>query len=116
MRLAFLRWLQRPTTPLVSVALALVLAAPALATGLAGDDYFHRLVLTGNRSIAAVPDSPMAMFMCASGDPAQTHAMMEVGMTGWWTNPKLVMAYFRPLAVATHWLDYRLWPDAPWLM
>jgi hypothetical protein len=26
------------------------------------------------------------------------------------------MAYFRPIAVMTHWLDYRLWPNAPWLM
>ena len=41
---------------------------------------------------------------------------MELGLTGWWTNPEMVMAFYRPISVATHWLDYRLWPHAPWLM
>jgi hypothetical protein len=113
---ALIRSLSWPFAPVASVGLALLLASPALLTGFAGDDYFHKLVLTGNRSIAAVPDNPLQMFVWANGDSARGHAMMEVGMTGWWTNPRLVMAYFRPIAVMTHWLDYRLWPNTPWLM
>jgi hypothetical protein len=116
MRSAFQRWLCRPAAPLLIVAIALGLALPALFTGLSGDDFFHELVLTGRGDLAVVPKSPMAMFVWASGDPAQAHAMMEVGMTGWWTDPKLVMAYFRPISVVTHWLDYRLWPHSPELM
>lgn len=116
MRLALQRWLAKPSAPLAIVALALLLSSPALFVGLAGDDYFHKLVLTGQGEIAAIPRDPLAMFVWADGDPERGHAMMEVGMTGWWSDPRLVMAYFRPLAVATHWLDYRLWPASPWLM
>ncbi|MFI5309478.1 MAG: hypothetical protein ACHQ53_19130, partial [Polyangiales bacterium] len=116
MRSAFQRWLCRPAAPLAIGLIALLLASPALTTGLSGDDFFQRLVLTGRGDIAAIPKSPLAMFVWASGDEAQTRAMMEVGMTPWWTDPQLKMAYFRPLSVMTHWLDYRLWPDSPWLM
>jgi hypothetical protein len=116
MRSAFLRWLSRPSAPIASVALALLLASPALPSGLAGDDYFHQLVLTRNHEISTVPDDPMEMFVWGNGDPGHIHTMMEIGLTGWWTNPTFKMAYFRPLAVLTHWLDYRLWPGAPWLM
>jgi hypothetical protein len=113
---AFSRWLSKPTAPRTIVALALLLCAPALTTGLTGDDYYQKLVLTGGGDIAAIPKDPQQLFSWASGDPVRAHAMMEVGMTGWWTDPTLVMAYFRPLSVATHHLDYRLWPEQPWLM
>jgi hypothetical protein len=116
MRTALLRWLERPRAATQVVLLSLLLCTPALGTGLVADDYFHALVLRGVRTIEAIPTDPMALFVWASGDPAQAHAMMEVGMTGWWTDPEMVMAYFRPFSVATHHLDYRLWPDTPWLM
>ena len=43
----------------------------------------------------------------------QARAYMDAGMTGWWTDPNLVMAYFRPVTVLTHVVDYALWPDSP---
>ncbi len=116
MRSALQRWLSEPAAPIAIVAIALLLASPALTTGLSGDDFFHELVLTGRRDIPAIPKNPLAMFVWASGDPRQAHQMMEVGMTGWWTDPHMVMAYFRPVSVMTHWLDYRLWPHSPLLM
>ncbi len=116
MRTALLRWLERPRAATQVVLLSLLLCAPALSTGLVADDYFHALVLRHIRTIEAIPTDPMALFVWASGDPAQAHAMMEVGMTGWWTDPEMVMAYFRPLSAVTHHLDYRLWPNTPWLM
>ena len=41
---------------------------------------------------------------------------METGAAPWWTLPTLRIAFFRPLAVLTHWADYRLWPDSGVLM
>jgi hypothetical protein len=113
---AFQHWLSKPTAPRTIVVLALLLTAPALTTGLTGDDYFQKLVLTGRGDIPAIPRDAGQLFVWASGDVARAHAMMEVGMTGWWTDPTMVMAYFRPLSVVTHHVDYRLWPDHPWLM
>jgi hypothetical protein len=114
--------LSSPRAPFFICALGLVLCSPALSTGLTADDYFHKLVLRGSPSAAdaiderAIPRGVSQLFVWADGRQARAHAMMEIGMTGWWTNPQLVMAYFRPLSAATHWLDYTLWPDTPWLM
>lgn len=98
------------------IALALLLSSPALSTGLSADDFFHRVVLTGRGDLGFPTRDPLSMFVWANGDPARARAMREVGVVGWWSDPTMVMAFFRPLAVATHWLDYRLWPDQPWLM
>lgn len=122
MRSLFARALSSPKAPVSIVLIALVLVAPALSTGLAADDYFHKLVLHGSPSgpdaigTDAIPRGLSQLFVWADGSEARAHAMMAIGMTGWWTNPKLVMAYFRPIAGLTHYLDYALWPDAPWLM
>lgn len=122
MRSLFARALSSPKAPVSIVLIALVLIAPALGTGLAADDYFHKLVLHGSTTgpdaigTDAIPRGLSQLFVWADGTEARAQAMMAIGMTGWWTNPKLVMAYFRPIAGLTHYLDYALWPDAPWLM
>lgn len=123
MRSTVARWLASPRAVLAILALSLALISPALGTGLTADDYFHKLVLTpsaqdGADAIGsdAVPRGLSQLFVWADGTAQRAHAMMELGMTGWWTNPELVMAYFRPIAGFTHWLDYRLWPNTPWLM
>lgn len=121
MRSLLSRALSSPKAPVSIVLIGLVLLAPALSTGLAADDYFHKLVLHGSSgpdaiSTDAIPRGLPELFVWADGTEARARAMMQVGMTGWWTNPKLVMAYFRPIAGYTHYLDYALWPDAPWLM
>jgi hypothetical protein len=116
MRSAVIRWLTRPQAVVAIAALGVLLCSPALTTGLSADDYFHSLVLTRKRDLPVLPTSPMEMFTWANGDTARAHALMELGMTGWWTDPHLVMTFLRPLSVATHWLDYRLWPNSPALM
>lgn len=110
------RWLSWPHAGAAIIGLSLALLSPSLATGLTADDYFHALVLSGSRVLDVVPAHALDMFTWADGDPAHARAMMQLGMTGWWTDPAMLMAYLRPLSVVTHWLDYRLWPDAPWLM
>ena len=94
-------WLAGKRTPLHIVVIALLLTAPALTTGLTADDYYQKLVLTGPSTIDAIPSDPAQLFVWADGDPARTLAMMEVGMTAWWSDPAHKMAYFRPIAGLT---------------
>lgn len=43
-------------------------------------------------------------------------ALMEKGVLPWWTGDQAMLHFFRPLASATHYLDYRLWPDSSRMM
>jgi hypothetical protein len=58
----------------------------------------------------------MDLHMTVPGNPEANARMVDVGLLPWWTTPDLRIAFFRPLAALTHWLDYRLWPDSAPLM
>ena len=111
MRSALQRWLSSPRAPLGIVALALLLAAPALTVGLAADAHFHRLILTGAPGLPW--SGPWAMFTWADGVPAHARQLMDIGMIGWWADPAHKLAFARPLTAITHVLDYALWPASP---
>ena len=36
---------------------------------------------------------------------------MDAGFPPWWTSADSRVAFFRPLAGLTHWIDFRPWPD-----
>lgn len=107
------RLLAARAAPLWAILLGLLLLSPSLPSGLAADDWFHRLVLTGNDTLAGVHHRSMDLFVFSNGDPVVGHAQQESGLLGWWADPSTALAYFRPLASLTHLLDYRLFPDAP---
>jgi hypothetical protein len=48
--------------------------------------------------------------------PDRNAQLMDVGVLPWWTLASARVSFFRPLASLTHWLDYQLWPDSPFLM
>lgn len=95
------------------VALAAALATPSLDTGYQGDDWF---VLDGldrglgeafrfvDRPGVDVPAGPTAAR--AEARPASAHLP-------WWAAPDLRIAFFRPLAAATHGLDQAVAPGSP---
>jgi hypothetical protein len=95
---------------------SLGLLASSLTIGLSIDDHYHRLVLTGAGDLPWISSNPLDMFAWSTGDPEQARAALEAGLAGWWFDPDVVIAYFRPLSVWTHTLDYRLWPEQPWAM
>ena len=96
---------------LVGVALAL----PALRAGWFLDDHYHWLAMAGSRMLPEVFLSPMDMFGFFDGDPERTRRGMDLGLAPWWTDPDIHAAFWRPMTVLTHWVDYELWPDAPGL-
>jgi hypothetical protein len=108
--------LTRPRLPAVMALLAVALALPALGTGWLLDDYYHRTVLLGNSRFREFFGPPWEMFRFFRGDPARTTRVMDLGFFPWWTDPSLKAEFFQPLTVATHLLDYALWPDSPMLM
>jgi hypothetical protein len=108
--------LQQPLLPLWLALLGMVLTLPALRAGLIGDDLYHRSVLSGARVFNDLAPSAGNMFRFFDGDAGRTLRMMDLGTVPWFTWPGAKGAFWRPVTVLTHWLDYRLWPDWPVLM
>lgn len=103
-----LRW-----WPWLLAALAVALALPALATGRQLDD---DLLF---ETLRAAPDAAAAingLFVLMDGDAATARAHMASGLFPWWTLPEAQVAFWRPAAALTHWLDFQLWPAQPALM
>ncbi len=105
-----------PWLPLQLGALAVLVMLPSLWAGWMADDYLHRLMLLGSQRLTDLPASPFNLFRFLDGDPARTHRLMDAGIVPWWTLPEARVAFWRPVAGLSHWLDYRLWPDSALLM
>lgn len=102
--------------PLGVALVAIVLTLPSVFTGWVVDDYFHRVTLTGEGMFAPFVRARFDLFQFFDGDPQRTWRMMDLGFAPWWTYPHIRGAFWRPLTVLTHWLDYQLWPNSPALM
>ncbi|MFQ5494212.1 MAG: hypothetical protein ACE5EX_02425 [Phycisphaerae bacterium] len=105
----------RAAPPLLGVV-AMVLAAPSLTTGWQMDDHFHRLKMIGPAQAVDASHGRLDLFRFLDGDPDRTRALIDRGRIPWWTFPGIRAAFWRPVTVFTHWLDYRLWPTSPALM
>jgi len=101
--------------PLVVAALAVLLCAPSLRLGLQSDDYVLKMALADPPLSPEWSRTPARLFSFFDSEAAVRGAM-DLGAVPWWTSPGLRLAFFRPLAGVTHWADFRLWPDQPWLM
>lgn len=112
----FRAFLERPTLGRWLVAIAVVLCLPSIVTGLQIDDLFHKGLLQGAHPFGPFAKGPLRLFTFLDGDPARTRLMTAEGIFPWWTGESIRLAFCRPLSAATHWLDYVLWPGAPWLM
>lgn len=106
-----LRCLSRPQAGRVVIAVALVLSTPALAAPLVADEHLQALRWREADVAGFLRDA----FVFASGDADEARARME-HLGTWWAPPDFRVAFFRPLAAATHALDLWLWPDGAVLM
>ena len=97
-------------------ALGVLLCISSLWLGLQNDDYFLRLVLSDPPLEPEWSRSPVNAFEFVNGDEDLIRSGIEAGLIPWWTHPKLKLAFFRPVTSITHWIDFRAWPDQPWLM
>src|SRR5262245_65661336 len=78
--------LSKKSAPWLVIGFSLLLASPSLASGITGDDYFHRLLLKGI-ALPGVHGRAADMFVFSTGEFALGQAQKAVGMVGWWANP-----------------------------
>jgi hypothetical protein len=113
-------WFQRVLThkrfPLYVSILAIVLVTPSIWSGLQVDDFFHRLILMDLQPYPDIAVDKWDLFHFTPGEPEHNQSMMEKGLLPWWSSPVFHAAFWRPVTVATHRLDYILWPNSPVLM
>jgi len=104
--------------PVFLLLLALLLSAPAWRIPLFSDDLVHAgKLLTENPSKERgyFVDShrfwPATMTLFDWFRPGLTRRVMEYGVWPWWMAERAQLSLWRPLAAATHWLDYQVWPS-----
>ena len=108
------RTLERPGADRAVCILALALIAFSIDTGLSADDHLHQLIARGSTELKGFVRAPLDLFGFAS--PGHTATLIREGVLSWWDDPEAKLAFMRPLSAVTHYIDYRFWPDAPWLM
>jgi hypothetical protein len=103
--------------PCLAALLALILTLPSLGLGFMADDYMQRAVFLQPESLEGMFGEPFKdFFTFADGDPERMKVLVDRGLYPWMVVPDLRMSFWRPLTVATHYIDYQLWPDSPFLM
>ncbi len=94
----------------------MALALPSLRAGWIADDYIHRAKMIGAPRFEGLLGPRTELFRFFDGDPDHTRQLMDIGLLPWWTDLDIRGAFWRPVTVATHRLDYALWPDSAALM
>lgn len=115
--------------PLILALAAIVVSLPAVGAGLMTDDFMHHPLLAGESpslqrlsEIGLAPRDPGRLRTALSDlfvvvDPNENlQRFRAYGALPWWTADGYRVAHWRPVASLTHWLDYRLFPDAVGLM
>lgn len=108
-----LRGLAAPRWSWFAALFSALLMLPSLNLGFQLDDFPQRLIWQGQTEI---PIHPLNAFASVDGSEATNAMFRDLGFTPWWSAPDLKFAFCRPLSAATHWLDFRLWPEWPVLM
>lgn len=94
----------------IAPTLAVALSATSIGSGMQTEDYVHRALAQSSWS------SVFTMFGDPAASPWTTYRAKAVGALPWITSDEWRVAFFRPVTALTHMLDYRAWPDTPWLM
>lgn len=102
--------------PWALALLGALLATPALGLGLGGvgvDDVVQRarLVDVPIPGLGGTDNIYLELFNFLPADESARTTLRNIGFLPWWAHPEARWAFPRPLSVATHVVDYRLWPD-----
>ncbi len=109
--------------------LGIIFSLPALDEGFLTDDFMQRAVAIGpsptTGRLAQVglapegsgrPERVLADLYIATSPETNLEPLRDYGALPWWTCDEYRVAFWRPLASFTYWLDYRLFADSPVLM
>ncbi|MBK7583440.1 MAG: hypothetical protein IPI67_25020 [Myxococcales bacterium] len=103
-------WLASPSVPFRVALLGFVLLLPSLAAGLATEDWIIREL-----SLRPVSASTLNLYATLTSKADVLGAQRE-GLLPWFASPDLRLAFWRPLASLSAFIDYRVLGDAVWLM
>jgi hypothetical protein len=107
----YIQLLSRPRAAFGVAALAFVMSLPAIAVGLTADDFDLAL---------AVTKDPLSAYAFQPRDASVRHAQLvaarDAGTIPLWSDLEFHQAFFRPLSSLSLALDFKLWPNAAWLM
>lgn len=110
------KWLSNPVFAYVVLALGCIANLGALGVGWTMDDWLHQLYQAPYDQLEGLQSQPWDLFVFANGDPQRNQALIDSGIFPWWAHSEAKLAFFRPLSVFFHRLDYWLWPNHPELM
>jgi hypothetical protein len=108
-------WLGSRALPVHVVVLATAVGCVSLGNGLVADDFWHEVFLTHPPGFEGLRQPWWRLFAFFSDEPT-VRWFIDDGFGPWWTDPRVHAVLFRPLASATHALDWTLFPRAPALM
>jgi len=107
----------RAVRPALVVALAgALLTAPTLALGTSFFDDSAQRRLIGAHLAGQRADPWYDLFTWVAGDREQGKIERQIGVRPWWSADDVRVRFLRPLAAATHYVDYIVWPEATWAM
>jgi hypothetical protein len=93
----------------LAVAFTLIVHVPALFTPFTIDDFAHIAMADGD--YPSSHGAPLGLYDFV--DDANRGALMDRGILPWWTHPKLVVRFFRPLSSLILYADYRFFGHHP---
>ena len=109
------KWLADSRAYILVLSCAILLL-PSVFTGLSMDDNFLCSVMLQRNIIPNLPNSPLDAFAFLQINNHGLQQLIERGILPWWTHPHIRIAFWRPLSAFTHWLDFTIYPNMPWLM
>jgi hypothetical protein len=102
--------------PIAIAAVAALLTLGSLRVGLRLDDFYERWIILGSPAYPDVALKSSDAFRFVDGNPTRNQRMINQGLLPWWMDPHVKAAFWKPVTVLTHRIDYYLWPSTPTLM
>jgi hypothetical protein len=123
------RLLKSRYAPWILALAAVAVSLPAVDSGLLNDDFMHRSILAGpsdaadrlvQRGLAPQRSGELGYALShtfVAVHPAENlRPLRDYGALPWWTYDGFRVAFWRPVASFTQWLDYRLFPRSAAMM
>ena len=108
--------LESPRVRWVILVASTILVLPSAGTRLVFDDHLQALMRTPEGPVPGVPYAPFDLFAFARPGPLNDVLIDRGLLLPWWTDPQLLVAFFRPLSSLTHVIDGWLWPGSVRMM
>jgi hypothetical protein len=109
-------WLKSPRARWIILLASTILVLPSVGTRLVFDDHLQALLRTPASPVPGLPYAPFDLFAFARPG-ALNDVLIDRGLLlPWWTDPQLLIAFFRPLASLSHVIDGWLWPGSVRMM